>query len=83
MEEQCLDWLDEEEGVDAPNQTLDDLSSNPLKLERGELRLRDWKKYLQMYRRLLRQVEDLSESSEIRHLLRDVLPSYWKKRVED
>ena len=31
----------------------------------------------------MKQVEDWSESSEIRHLLRDVLPSYWKKPVED
>ena len=23
------------------------------------------------------------EASEIRHLLKDVLPSHWKKRVED
>ena len=40
-EEQCLDWLKPEETVDAPNQTLDDLWSIPLNLERGELRLRD------------------------------------------
>ena len=26
-EEQCLDWLEQEEGVDAPNQKLDDLWS--------------------------------------------------------
>ena len=86
-EEQCLDSLEQEERVDAPNQKLDDLWSIyiyiPLYLERGELRLRDWRRYLQKYCRLLKQVEDWSESSEIRHLLRDVLPSYWKKRVED
>ena len=82
-EVQCLDWLEQEERVDAPNQKLDDLWSVPLKLERGELRLRDWRRYLQTYRRLLKQVEDWSESSEIRHLLWDVLPSYWRKRVED
>ena len=28
-------------------------------------------------------MEDWSESSEIRHSLRDVLPSYWKRRLED
>ena len=82
-EEQCVDWLEQEEGVDAPNQKLDDLWSIPLNFERGELRLRDWRRYLRKYRRLLKQVEDWSESSEIGHLLRDVLPSYWKKRVED
>ena len=82
-EEQCLDWLEQEERVDAPNQRLDNLWSIPLNLERGEWRLRDWRRYLRKYRRLLKQVEDWSESSEIRHLLRDVLPSYWKKRVED
>ena len=82
-EEQCLDWLEEEERVDAPNQKLDDLWSIPLNVERGELRLRDWRRFLQKYRRLLKQVEDWSQSSEICHLLRDVLPSYWRKRVED
>ena len=44
--EQCLDWLEQEERVDAPNQKLDDLWSVPLNLERGELRLRDWRRYL-------------------------------------
>ena len=82
-EELCLDWLEQEERVDTPNQKLDDLWSIPLSLELGELRLRDWRRYLRKYRRLLKQVEDWSESSEICHLLRDVLPSYWKKRVED
>ena len=28
-------------------------------------------------------MEDWNESSEIRHLLKDVLPGHWKKRVED
>ena len=28
-------------------------------------------------------MEDWNESSEIRHLLKDVLPSHWKRRVED
>ena len=28
-------------------------------------------------------VEDWHESSEIRHLLKDVLPGHWKRRVED
>ena len=83
MEAQCLDWLEEEERGDAPNQRLDDLWSIPLNLKRGELRLRDWRRRLRKYRRLLKEVEDWSESSEIRHLLRNVLPSYRKKRVED
>ena len=82
-EERCRDWLEQEERVDAPNQKMDDLWSIPLNLERGELRLRDWRRYLRKYRQLLKQVEDWSESSEIRHLLRDLLPSYWRKRVED
>ena len=82
-EEQCLDWLELEERVDAPNQKLKDLWSIPLNLEHGELRLRDWRRYLRKHRRLLKQVQDWSESREIRHLLRDALPSYWKKRVED
>ena len=82
-EGQCLDWLEQEERVDAPNQKLDNLWSIPLNLERAELRLRDRRRYLRKYGRLLKQVEDWSESSEIRHFLRDVLPLYWKKRVED
>ena len=28
-------------------------------------------------------MEDWNESSKIRHLLEDVLPGHWKKRVED
>ena len=82
-EEQCLDWLEQEERVAAPNQKLDHLWSIPLNLERGELRLRDWERYLRKFCQLLKQVEDWSKSSEFRHLLRNVLPSYWKKRSED
>ena len=36
-EEQCLDWLEQEERVDAPDQRLDNLWSIPLNLEPGEL----------------------------------------------
>ena len=82
-ERQCLDWLEQEERVDAPNQRVDDLWSIPLNLERGELRLRDWRRYLRRYRQLLKQVENWSQSSEIRHLLHDVLPTYSKKSLED
>ena len=71
-----MDWFEQEERVDTPNQRLDDF-------ERGELRLREWRGYYRKYRRLLKQVEDWSESGEICHLLQDVLPAYWKKRVED
>ena len=78
-----MDWSEQEERVDTPNQRLDDLCPIPLNLERGELRLREWRGYLRKYRRLLKQVEHWSESGEFRHLLRDVLPAYWKKRVED
>ena len=60
-----------------------DLWLIPLNLERGELRLREWRGYIRKYRRLLKQDEDWSESGEICHLLQDVLPAYWKKRVED
>ena len=83
MEEQCLDCLEQEERVDTPKQKLDDLWAIPVNLERGELRLREWRRYLQKYCPLLKQVEDWSESGEIRHLLRDVLPAYWKNWVED
>ena len=40
-EQACLQWLEDEERVDAPNQKLEDLWSIPLPLERGELRV--WK----------------------------------------
>ena len=56
-EEQCLDWLEQEERVDTPNQKLDDSWAIPLNLERGELRLREWRRYHRKYRRLLKQVE--------------------------
>ena len=34
-EQACLQWLEDEERVDAPNQKLEDLWSIPLPLERG------------------------------------------------
>ena len=52
-------------------------------LERGELRVREWNRYIRKYRRGLKLVEDWNEASEIRHLLKDVLPGHWKRRVED
>ena len=82
-EQACLQWLEDEERVDAPNQKLEDLWSIPLPLDRGELRVREWNRYLRKYRRILKLVEDWNESSEIRHLLKDVLPGHWKKKVED
>ena len=51
--------------------------------ERGQLRLRQWRLILRKNRPLLMQVGDWSASSEICHLLRHVLPAYWKKSVED
>ena len=69
--------------MDAPNQKMDDLWNILLELERGKLHLRAWRNYLRKYRRKLRMVEDLNESAEIRHLLKDVLPNFWKRRVED
>ena len=39
-EQACLQWLEDEERVDAPNQKLEDLWSIPLPLERGKLRVR-------------------------------------------
>ena len=82
-EQACLQWLEDEERVDAPNQKLEDLWSIPLPLDRGELRVREWNRYLRKYRRCLKLVEDWNEASEIRHLLKDVLPGNWKRRVED
>ena len=71
-----LQWLEDEERVDAPNQKLEDLWSIPLQLDRGELRVREWNWYLRKYRRSLKLVEDWNKSSEIRHLLKDVLPGH-------
>ena len=82
-EQACLQWLEDEERVDAPNQKLEDLWSIPLPLDRGELRVREWNRYLRKYRRCLKLVEDWNEASEIPHLLKDVLPGNWKRRVED
>ena len=82
-EQACLQWLEDEERVDAPNQKLEDLWSIPLPLDRGELPVREWNRYLRKYRRSLKLVEDWNESSEICHLLKDVLPGHWKKKVED
>ena len=82
-EQACLQWLEDEERVDAPYQKLEDLWSIPLPLGRGELRVREWNWYLRKYRRSLKLVEDWNEASEIRHLLKDVLPGHWKRRVED
>ena len=45
-EQACLQWLEDEERVDAPNQKLEDLWSIPLQLDRGELRVREWNRYL-------------------------------------
>ena len=82
-EQACLQWLEDEERVDAPNQRLEDLWSIPLPLERGELRVREWNRYIRKYRRSLKLVEDWDEASEIRHLLKDILPGHRKRRVED
>ena len=82
-EQACLQWLEDEERVDAPNQKLEDLWFIPLPLERGELRVREWNRYIRKYRRSLKLVEDWNEASEIGHLLKDVLPGHWKRRVED
>ena len=82
-EQACLQWLKDEEQVDAPNQKLEDLWSIPLLLERGELRVLEWNWYIRKYRRSLKLVEDWHESSEIGHPLKDVLPGHRKRRVED
>ena len=74
--EQCLHLSELEEGVDIPNQKLHDPFAMLLNFEPGELRLRDWRRYLRKYRRRLKQFEDWSQSCGICHLLRDVLPAY-------
>ena len=45
-EQACLQWLEDEVRVDAPNQKLEDLWSIALPLERGELRVREWNWYI-------------------------------------
>ena len=60
--------------MEAPNQKLEDSWSISLPLERGELRVWEWNRYIRKYGRSLKLVEDWNESSEIRHLLKDVLP---------
>ena len=82
-EQACLQWLEDEEQVDAPEQKLEHLWSIPLPLERGELRVRERNRYICKYRGSLKLVEDWNEASEIRHLLKDFLPGHWKRRVED
>ena len=82
-EQACLRWREDEERVDAPNQKLEDLWSIPLPLERGELTVREWNRYICKYRRSLKLVVDGNEASEIRHLLKDLLPGQWERRVED
>ena len=57
-EQACLQWLEDEEQLDAPNQKLEDLWSIPLQLDRGESRVREWNRYLRKYRRSLKLVED-------------------------
>ena len=64
-EQACLQWLEDKERVDAPNQKLEDLWSIPLPLERGELRVREWNRYIRKYRGSLKLVEDWNESSGI------------------
>ena len=81
--DQCLDCLEQDERMETLTQKLDDLWVIPLNLERGELRLREWGRLLGRYPRLLKQDEDWSESGKICHLLRNVLPAYWKKLIED
>ena len=48
-EQACLQWLEDEERVDAPNQKLEDLWSIPLPLKGGELRVRNWNRNLRKY----------------------------------
>ena len=57
-EQACLQWLEDEEQVDAPNQKLEHQWSISLPLERGELRVREWNRYIRKYRTSLKLVED-------------------------
>ena len=82
-EQARLQWLEDEERVDAPNQKLKDLWSIPVPLERGESSVREWNRYICKYQRSLKMVEDWNEASEIRHLLKNVLPGHWKRRVDE
>ena len=64
-EQACLQWLEDEERVDAPNQKSEDLWFIPLPLERGELRVREWNRYICKYRRSLKLVEEWNGISRI------------------
>ena len=75
-EQACLQWLEDKERPDAPNQNWENLWSIPLPLEHGELRVREWNRYIRKYRRSLKLVEDWNKSSEIRHLLKGFLPGH-------
>ena len=69
-EQACLQWLEDEERVDAPNQKLEDLWSIPLPLDRGELRVREWNRYLRKYRRCLKLhigFYDVQKSQNLQH----------------
>ena len=46
--------------MDTPNQKLEDLWSIPLQLDRGELLVREWNRYLRKYRRSLKLTYDFS-----------------------
>ena len=64
-EQACLQWLEDEGRVDAPNQKLEDICFIPLPPEGGELRIRERNRYIRKYRRSLKLVEDWNEASEI------------------
>ena len=80
-EVKCVDWLENEESLNASNQKMDDLWHIPLELERGDLSLAAGRNYRRKYRRKFSMVEDWNESPEIWHLLKDVLPNHWKTRL--
>ena len=53
---------------------------NPPNLKRGELRLRDWRRYLGMYHQLLKQVEDWRDSPSPAHCTMIVLEETCGRR---
>ena len=70
----CVDWIKDDKSADAPNQKIDDLWSTKFELEQEKLRLASWRNSLRKYQRKWRMVKVWKESSEIFHLLKDVLP---------
>ena len=82
-EQACLQWLEDEERVDAPKSEVAGFVVHFAAAGLRRVAGPGMESIHLQCRRSLKLVEAWNESSEIRHLLKDVLPGHWKKRVED